>query len=76
MARKLDIMASNVTNRVILPNKKEIYVSDDLYGDVRINEIYKLHGNCKVECCYKDSGKSLQQLGAYYIAWTRKNIPF
>ncbi len=59
-------MASNVTNRVYLPNKSRIYVSDDQYGDQRLMELFNIYGNLKVESCYKELGSSLDSLKSFW----------
>lgn len=55
-----------VTNRIYLPDNHHVYVSDDCAGDDRLAELYKQHGNLKIEACYKDSGASLQELKPFW----------
>jgi len=59
-------MSASITNRVILPDGNKIYCSDDLYGDVRINELHKKFGNLKIEACNKIFGKSLDEAEAFW----------
>ena len=50
------------TNRVFLPDNKKIYVSDDVAGDIRLEELFKQYGDVRVEVCKKELGKSLDEL--------------
>lgn len=59
-------MSASVVNRVILPDGGKMYISDDAQGDKRAAEIYTKYGNCKLEACYKDSGKSLDELEPFW----------
>ena len=57
---------TSVTNRVFLPNGQKIYVSDDVYGDDRLEQIFSEYGNLKLEACYKVLGTSLDDLPAFW----------
>jgi len=59
-------MASDVTNRVILPNGKKVYVTDDNYGDDVIEQIYEQYGNCEIQACTKVFGNSLDTLKPFW----------
>lgn len=50
------------TIRVFLPKNKEIYISDDLAGDIRLEQMYAEFGDVKIEICEKIIGLSLQEL--------------
>lgn len=54
-------MSASLTNRVFLPGGKKIYLSDDVAGDNLALELYKLHGDLKMEVCDKEWGKSLDE---------------
>lgn len=55
-------MSMAYTNRVFLPDGNTVYVSDDQYGDARLEELHAKYGNLKMESCEKIWGKSLQEL--------------
>lgn len=60
-------MSASITNRVILPDGGKMYVSDDIQGDIRLEQIYKKYGNCKIESCNKEfGGKSLDELESFW----------
>ena len=59
-------MSSAVTNRVYLPDGNKIYLSDDAWGDKRIDELHQTYGNLKVEACHKEWGKSLDDMQAFW----------
>lgn len=59
-------MSASTTNRVYLPDGNIVYCSDDLYGDIRINELYKKFGNLKLESCNKTFGKSLDEAKVFW----------
>ncbi len=59
-------MSSAVTNRVYLPDGKKIYVTDDVWGDERLEQLYSTYGNLKVEACHKEWGKNLHDMEAFW----------
>lgn len=61
-------MSASVTNRVYLPDGSKLYISDDAAGDRRAFELYRQHGNLKLEACYKDQpqAKSLDDLEPFW----------
>lgn len=54
-------MSMNYTIRVHLPDKQKMYVADDNYGDAVLEELYKQHGDLKIEWCEKQFGETLDK---------------
>lgn len=63
-------MSANVVNRVILPDGGKLYVTDDVAGDNRMEQIYTKYGNCKIEACYKDENQAAKSLDDFKPFWT------
>jgi hypothetical protein len=59
-------MSAAVTNRVLIPNRRPLYVSDDVAGDNRLEELYILYGNLPLEACNKEPGRSLDDLTPFW----------
>lgn len=49
------------TNRVYLPDGNTVYISDDGYGQERLEQLYAAYGNLTVEICEKQFGRSLSE---------------
>lgn len=59
-------MSFSITNRVILPDTTTLYISDDQYGDRRMEELYVEYGDATVEVCHKELGKNLDELTPFF----------
>lgn len=59
-------MSAAITNRVYLPDGSKMYLSDNADGDARAAELYEKYGNLKLEACYKEMGKSLDDLTPFW----------
>lgn len=50
-----------LTNRVYLPDGNTVHISDDGYGQERLEALYAELGDLKVEICQKEFGRSLSE---------------
>lgn len=56
---------SNYTRRVLTPQGR-LYVSDDLAGDYRLEELFTQYGDLRFEFCEKIPGHSLDEAHAEF----------